>query len=97
MPAYIEVHVVGNGRAYIEASGIAAVITGAGTDVHSRGNKDMPVRILLRVGETLDVIGDSAGHILARCYEARNLAKARKEGGGDDFYVDYLMPMGDQE
>lgn len=93
MPAYIEVHVVGNGRGYIEAGGVAAVLTPPGGDVHSVGTTDGPIRVVLRVGQTMDVVGESAGMILARCYGSRMSAKARKDAGGDDFFVDYLEPM----
>lgn len=93
MPAYIELHTVGNGRAYVEAGSIGAVLTGEGCDVHTPGTKTKPVRVVLRNGETIDVIGDCAGGILVRAMDVRNGAKARKETHGDEFLIDFLKPM----
>lgn len=98
MPAYIEVYVKGGGRAYIDAGGIAVILTGRGFDVHTKGTSETPVRVGLRVGETLDVLGESAGNLLVRCYQARLNAKNRKAAAvaagkpdmADDFWVDYL-------
>lgn len=98
MPAYIEVYVKGGGRAYIDAGGIAVILTGQGFDVHTKGTTDTPVRVGLRVGETLDVLGESAGNILVRCYEARRIARERKmQENGDEFYVDYLPAVAEVE
>lgn len=100
MSAYIELHVVGGGTAIVEAGSIAGVLTAAGCGIRDPGTPDKPVRVLLRGGETLDVIGEFAGKILARAHAAKLSAKQRKEEAGGDasweFWVDYLTPMGDQ-
>lgn len=93
MPAYLELHVKGNGRAYVEAGMIGAVITGPGCDVNSPGTATSPVRVVLRSGETLDTIGQSAGHILVRAMDVRELARTRKAAGVDEFAIDYMAAV----
>lgn len=101
MSAYIELHVVGGGAAVIEAGSISGVLTAEGCSVRDPGTPSKPVRVLLRGGETLDVVGDFAGKILARAHGAKLSAKARRqEMGGDpewEFWVDWLTPMGGED
>lgn len=89
MTAYLELHLKGNGRAFVEAGSIMGVISGAGTDIWSRGLPEKPVSVVLRGGATLEVIGEAAGHIIARAVLSRR--KVRQEAL--DTYVDYLTPL----
>ena len=93
MSIYLEFHVVGNGRAFIEPGQIAGVITGEGCDIYANGIAEKPVRLLLRGGEHLDIVGDAAGKVLVRCYEAKK--KYREQNL--DFLVDYLEPLATPE
>lgn len=87
---YLEFHVVGDGRAFIEPGQIAGVMSGSGCDILTPGTATKPVRVLLRGGEFIDVVGDAAGNVLARAY----LAKKKFRDESLDFLVDYLEPMG---
>lgn len=88
---YLEFHVVGDGRAFVEPGQIAGVMSGTGCDILTPGTPTKPVRVLLRAGDHLDIVGDSAGNVLARAY----LAKKKFRDESLDFLVDYLEPMGD--
>lgn len=89
MTAYLELKLKGNARAFIEAGTIAGVVTGKNMDIHSLAHEGAPVSVILRGGETIDVIETSAGLIIARALLARQ--KVREQGL--DILVDYL---GDQ-
>lgn len=88
---YLEFHVVGDGRVFVEPGQIAGVMSGVGCDILTPGTATKPVRILLRAGNQIDIVGDSAGNVLARAY----LAKKKFRDEGLDFLVDYIEPMGD--
>ncbi len=99
MSAYIELLVKGGRRAYIDAGGILGIVTAPGMDVQSVGSDDKPISLILRGGETIPIIGTSAGVILVRARQIRE--RLRKEGldiiclfleGSDDEEVQ--EPMG---
>lgn len=89
MTAYLEFHLKGNGRGFIEAGSIAGVISGKNTTIWSRGVTESPVIVIMRGGATMEVIGEAAGHIIARALMSRQ--KVRQEAL--DVYIDYLTPM----
>jgi len=93
MPAWVELHVKGNGRAYVEVGMIGAVLTGVGADVMTPGTPTTPLRVVLRAGDTLDVIGDSAIGLMARMLDAKRYQLERKAAGAEDFYLDQLKPL----
>lgn len=101
MSAYIELHVVGGGAAIIEAGSIAGVLTAEGAKVTDPGTPDKPVRVLLRGGSHIDVVGDFAGKVLARAHAAKLAAKDRRTQANNDpaweFWVDWLTPMGNAD
>ncbi len=86
MSAYIEVPVQGGRRALIEAGSIAGVITSPGASLDNPGVTDAPVAIMLRGGQTIEVVGQSGLLIMARAKIARK--KVRDEGS--DWHVDFL-------
>lgn len=98
MSAFIEVHVKGGGQALIDAGLISGVLCAPGCSITDHGTPDKPVRLLLRGGVELDVVGEFAGKILVRAHMARLEARRRKAETGipeHEFYVDYLTPMGE--
>lgn len=93
MSAFIELALKGGGRAMIEAGTIGGFIVAEGADLHTPGTPERPVRIILRAGETLDVIGQSASLILVRAAKTRKRVREEvldilcdflEPGGGDD-------------
>lgn len=94
MSAYIELQLAGGGGAFIEAGTIAGIVTPYGVSLRDRGTPENPVRVLLRGGSEIDVVGEIAGKILIRAQYARAEAQRLKGEHGIDFYVDYLTEMG---
>lgn len=90
MAAYIEVNTRGGRRAVIEAGSIAGVVTSPGMGREERSTPERPIRVILRVGETLDVIGESVFTLLARAYDAKTSLKERVRNGDADIWVDWL-------
>lgn len=86
MSAYIEVQVKGNRRAYIEAGSIAGIITSPGMGLADVGQIGAPVSVILRAGETIEVIGMSAGLLLVKA----KLVRKRVRDEGLDIAIDYL-------
>lgn len=86
MAAYIEVMTCEGGRAILEAGSIAGLITPPGADCFTVPTQDSPLRLILRGGECLDVMGESAAKILVRSSEARKLIRAT----GQEILVDYI-------
>lgn len=93
MPAYIEVAVIGGRHGYIEAGSIMGLITSPNMGMFDIPSKTAPLTLILRGGESFEVIGESAGKILARALQVRE--RLRKEGL--DILVDYLEPLGHDE
>lgn len=86
MSGYIEVQVKGNRRAYIEAGSIAGIITSPGLGLADVGHIGAPVSVILRAGETIEVIGMSAGLLLVKAKMVRK--RVRDEGA--DILIEYL-------
>lgn len=93
MAAFVELHVVGGSLAYIEAGAITGLITAPGHHLFDVANKEKPITLILRGGETFKVIGESAGKILARCAQVRK--RLRDDGG--EILIDYLEPNGNAD
>jgi hypothetical protein len=87
--AYLEFHVKGNRRAYIDAGGILGVLTSPNMNFDTVATPQAPVSVLLRAGETIEVIGQSAGLIMLRAKIARERLKAE----GKLVLIDYLEPL----
>jgi len=87
--AYLELHVKGNRRAYIDAGGILGVITSPNMNFDTVATPTSPISVVLRAGETIEVIGQSAGLIMARAKMARERLKAE----GKMILIDYLEPL----
>jgi len=87
--AYLEFHLKGNRRAYLDAAMIGGVLTFPDVGLYDLGTSTAPVTILLRTGETIEVIGQSAALILVRAREARDQLKA----SGKTISVDHLEPL----
>jgi hypothetical protein len=94
MAAYLEFHLKGGGCALVDAGMVGAVIA-AGHDVWKPGTPDKPTRVVLRAGETIDVIGESPGVIVARLVDAREKARVLKYETNKEVYVDWLTPLGE--
>jgi len=86
MTGYIEVEVKGRRRAYIEAGSIAGIITSPGMGLADVGHVGAPVSVILRAGETIEVIGMSAGLVLVRA----KMIRKRVRDEGLDIAIDYL-------
>lgn len=89
MSAYLELHVKGNRRAYIDAGGILGVITSPNMEFDTVATSTSPISVILRAGETIEVIGQSAGLIMLRAKMARERLKAE----GKLMLIDYLEPL----
>lgn len=92
MAAYLEFHIKGGGCALVEAGMIGAVIA-RGHDVWKVGTSETPTVVILRAGETLEVIGVSPGGVIARAVTAREQARKAKYQDGTEVWVDWLTPM----
>lgn len=62
---FLELAVAGDRRAVIEPGMLGGLIT-SGPDLSETASKDRPLRLLMRAGETIDVIGISAHLLLAK-------------------------------
>lgn len=88
MAAYIEVNVKGGRRGFVEVGSIASVVTSPGMDIFTLSTEEKPLMLLLRGGASYEVVGESAGKILARADDAK---KAYRDSARDT-YVDFLIP-----
>lgn len=86
MTAFLELKLKGNARAYIEAGSIAGIVTGVNMDCFTISSEKAPLALILRGGETLQVVEISAGLILSRAI----LARKRVRDEGLLAFVDYL-------
>lgn len=96
MSAYLEFHVKGGGCALVEAGSIAAVLA-KGHDVWKVGSPDAPTLVVMRAGETIEVIGNSAGGVIGRVVDARAKAAKLKYEKGGDVYVDWMPALNQGE
>ena len=71
MSAFIELRVVGDRRAIIEAGSIAGFVTSPSGRVDTIATPESPIAIILRGGETLDVYGESVSMIVVRAAKIR--------------------------
>lgn len=90
MSAYVEVHVKGNARALIECSSIAGIVTAPNMTVWDIGSPQAPIALILRGGETIETIGESAGRLLVRTKQARNTLRSTP---GLEIFVSFLEPL----
>lgn len=88
MTALIELRVVPDSRAFIEAGAIAGLITSSGGRADTVGTPDKPVRLIIRGGQTLDVYGESVAQILLRAAIVRQEVREK----GLDIKCDMLDP-----
>jgi hypothetical protein len=70
MSAYVELHIKGGGCAIVDASMIGAVMA-KGHDAWKVGSPDAPTLIVLKSGETLEIVGASPGGVIGRVVTAR--------------------------
>lgn len=93
MATYLELHLKGGGVAMIDTGAIAgAIAKGARSD--ARGVPEAPTLVLLRAGETLEVINESPMTLIARIVQLRRAyADARATDPRVDVLVDWLTPM----
>lgn len=88
MPAYVEVMTRGGGRAYIEAGAITGAITSPGQNAFTTASEKEPIALILRGGESFQIVDTSVAVLLARCTEIRAEVKAM----GLDIKCDFLDP-----
>lgn len=96
MTAYLEFHVKGGGCAIVEAGMIGAVIA-KGHDPWKVGAADAPTLVVLRSGETLEIIGASPGGVIGRVVSARQTAQKLKFEAQIEVFVDWLTPLNEGE
>lgn len=76
MSAWVEVHVKGNRRAYVQAGAVVGVLMPAGADGDTEPTDGDPLTVILQGGETLpNVFGLSADELLRRCDGARTILR----------------------
>lgn len=76
MSAWVEVHVKGNRRAYIQASAVVGVVMEKGAAGDQIASENGGLTLILQGGETLpDVIGLSADDVILRCDGARTILR----------------------
>lgn len=90
MAVFLEFHVKGGGCALVEVGMIGAAMA-RGHDVFAEGSADTPTVVVLRGGETIDVVGESVGKVIARLVRAK---QAFRSMPGADVYVDWITPLG---
>lgn len=78
MSAFIEVRVIGDRRALIEAGSIAGIITSQDSRLDTIATAEKPLAIILRGGETVQVYGESGAMVIARATQIR--AEVRELG-----------------
>lgn len=99
MPTFLELHIKGGGCAIIDTGVIAGAMR-KGSDLFAAGTPESPTLVIIRGGETLEVVGESPGVVIARMVNVRmRLAEqqfeAKRLGGvGPSVLVDYLTEMG---
>ena len=97
MSAYLEFQLKGGGVAVVEVGMIGAAVA-KGVDAWKLGSKDSPTLVVLRAGETLEVVDQSVGGVIGRCVAARQtLKQLRYEQGPDAAFVDWLQPLAEDE
>jgi hypothetical protein len=93
---YLEFHIKGGGSAIIEASMIGAAMSSS-TDIWAVGTPNGPTRIILRSGETIDIVGNSAGGVIGRIVDAKAKLKVLKGQDGREVYLDQISPLSDPD
>jgi hypothetical protein len=93
MATFLEFHLKGGGCAIIDTGVIGGAIA-KGHDASAPGTTATPTLVLLRGGETLEVIGESPMLVIARMVKVR---KTFREMPGADVLVDWLRPLGEGE
>lgn len=81
---FLELAVSGDRRVLIEPGLIGGVLT-SGSDLSETASKEAPLRLLMRAGETIDVIGISAHLLLAKMDRA---SVKNKSGAFDTVTMD---------
>lgn len=89
MAAYLELWVLGGSKAYVEAGSITGLITAPGHHLFDVANREKPLTVIIRGGETFKVVGESAGKILVRAADAR---QRFRDQANDLPLIDYLEP-----
>lgn len=96
MSAFLEFHLKGGGCALVDASMIGAAIA-KGTDLNKVGTADSPTLVVLRAGETLEVINQSVVGVMGRVALAKIELKRKRYADPDAVFVDYLTPLEDRD
>lgn len=96
MTAYLEFHIKGGGCAIVE-SGMVGAVMAKGHDSWKVGTADAPTLVVLRSGETLEIIGASPGGVIGRLVSARQTAQKLKYEAQVEVYVDWLAPLNEGE
>jgi len=86
MSAYVEVRVPGGGRAIVEAASVIGMVMPPGLGTWDTPDDKRPLALILRGGETINVVGEKPGVLLVRCAEIR---RAWKDEGAT-IKVDFL-------
>jgi hypothetical protein len=94
--AYLEFHLKGDGCAIVEAGMIGAVIA-KGHDVWKVGTAEAPTMVVLRSGETVEIVGASPGGVIGRVVSARQMAQKLKYESQIEVFVDWLTPLNEGE
>lgn len=63
----------------IEAGSIIGVTIGVGGDIFEKADKERPLYVIVRGGESMKVVGVSCSDILLSATEARKVLKARPD------------------
>lgn len=93
MAGYIECHVKGDRRAYIDVSVVAGVVSSPGLRHDDVASPDKPLSIMFRAGETIEIYGMAASEFLCRMF----VLKRQMKNDALDFKVDLLeAPVDDQ-
>ena len=79
MSAFIEVMIIGDRRAYIEASSVMGIITSPGMAGDGLASPDAPISLIMRGGDVLEgVYGVSPNRLILNMAGVRHLQ--RKDG-----------------
>lgn len=77
MTGYIEVRCKGDARALIDINALAGIVTSDGGRVDVTGTPEMPLRLVLRGGATIDCFGEAPWEIMIRIEKVRAIMKAK--------------------
>ncbi len=92
MSVWLELHVKGGGLAVLEVGMLGGLVSSGG--ILDVGTPQSPVRVVLRAGETIDVIGESIGGIMMRVTNAKREFKSTP---GAVMHLDRVGGNGDRD